>query len=73
MNARLRNLIHDSRVAVELGVYDTCNGDRELEKLAELVALECAAVCYNSNIPHGDIHASNILYEFDIDGARAMK
>jgi hypothetical protein len=39
---------------------------------AKMVAEECASLAY-SLVPNGDIVASAILYEFDIDGTRNLK
>ena len=43
------------------------------EKFAELIIEECASICYNSHIEYGDVHAQNILYEFNIDNCRNNK
>lgn len=43
------------------------------EKFAELIALECSSLCYNSNLKDSDAHAMNILNHFNIDGARHWK
>ena len=43
------------------------------EKFAELIIEECASICYNSHIEYGDVHAQNILYEFNINNCRNDK
>ena len=40
---------------------------------AELIVKECASICYNSNLEDSDLHAQNLLYEFNIDDARNQK
>ena len=44
-----------------------------VKKFAELIVHECASICYNSIIEYGEMHASNILYEFNIDNCRNDK
>lgn len=41
-------------------------------KFAKLIVEECAGIAYRS-CDEGDAAAMNILYEFDVDGARNMK
>jgi hypothetical protein len=44
--------------------------DREF---AELIVKECASVCYNSELQDSDLHAQNLLYEFNINNCRNEK
>lgn len=44
-----------------------------LKTYTELIVKECASICYNSKLKDGDAHAQNLLYEFNIDGARDEK
>jgi len=44
-----------------------------LAKFASMIIEECAAVCYNSTLEDPDTHAMNLLYEFNINGARYLK
>lgn len=51
----------------------TTDYDQELRKLIELVANECASICYNSSFADSDAHAQNILFEFNVDNCRGDK
>lgn len=50
-----------------------CDYDQEIRKLIELVANQCASICYNSSFADSDAHAQNILYEFNVDNCRDDK
>lgn len=39
----------------------------DIDGLIELIVSECASICYNSKLEDGDLHAQNLLYEFNID------
>jgi hypothetical protein len=45
----------------------------DIDGLIELIVSECASICYNSKLEDGDLHAQNLLYEFNIDDARNEK
>ena len=45
----------------------------QLEKFAELIVEECASICYNSSLGDSDVHASLLLYKFNIDNCRTWK
>lgn len=42
-------------------------------QLIEKVADHCASMCYNAHIEGGELLASDILFEFDVDGCRNNK
>lgn len=65
MNEQIKELYEQSQIGPGLG-YD-------IDKFAELIIQECASICYNSNLQDSDLHAQNLLYEFNIDNARNLK
>jgi hypothetical protein len=82
MNERIQELIDQSRDLIQTKVMlggqvyvpgPLMPGDVNLEKFAKLIVQECASICYNSNLQDSDLHAQNLLYEFNIDNARNLK
>lgn len=66
MNERIRELAKQSG-------FDGFEAlDERNFKFAELIAIECASIVYNT-CQDGDAGAQAILYEFDIDSARSQK
>lgn len=60
-------------ISQNLDIAQICNdyGVRDIiEQYTQQVAAHCAAICYHTNFVDGDAHASNILYEFNVDDCR---
>lgn len=73
MNKRLYELINQCFIGTTDGKLSDLNTVANIEKFAELIILECASICYKSSFDDSDAHAMNLLYEFNIDGAREWK
>jgi hypothetical protein len=53
-------------------IFGTCQ-ETALNNFAELIIEQCAALCWNSGFSDGDVHAQNLLYEFNINNCRSYK
>ena len=74
MNERIKELMVELKktVSTERGA-EVLIGYDEIEAFAELIVKECASVCYNSELQDSDLHAQNLLYEFNINNCRNEK
>jgi len=66
MNERIRDLL----AQIETDISGKWISIESAEKLIQLTVEECASVSYISNFCDAYAHASNLLYEFNIDNCR---
>ena len=73
MNERIKELAAQAGLESVDFPYDEFGMSYEQLKFAKLIVEECASICYKSDLADSDIHALNLLYEFNIDNARNQK
>lgn len=74
MNERIKELaIEHGFIHQNMTAGEKSDALRKFEKITMVVVNECASICYNSNLEDSDLHAQNLLYEFNIDDARNQK